>query len=312
MLAPTALAALAAEVAASSGPNWWTLLGGAVGGVISVAATHYFTRSRERGAWLRQLQVDANRDLYASAQELMTFVTTANPDRSKHPMGWDAGRLSELIAGLNHAVLKTMQVGEADTLAASSALVQAFPRLAYQALPIPGTMHNAGMEQREAAIHGMSAMLAEVAAVMRQDIGLLSRKERRELGARRATPMYRSMLLSPVDRPGAHLEKLLWEWEVLTVAGDEVPDSITAYEVATVDVKTPSGFVPQGVLFKDPASHWRFGVKRDLSPAAKNNIIADALRLITGHTQAFQPLHKPKSINPMTHQLAFVWFDVLP
>lgn len=242
----------------------------------------------------------------------MTFVTTANPDRSEHPLGWDAGRLSELIASLNHAILKTMQVGEADTLAVSSALVQAFPPLAYQALPIPGTVHIAGMNQRDAAIQGMSAMLAEVAAVMRQDIGLLSRKERRQLKARRAAPPYLAMLSSPVDRPGANLGKLLWEWEVLTVHGGEVPDSIAAYDVPEIDMKAPPGHVAQGCLFKSATGHWQFGVRSDLHPRVKNNITADALRLITGHTQAFPPLHKPMAVNPMTHQSAYAWFDVLP
>jgi hypothetical protein len=88
---------LSAADAAVSGPNWWTLIGGAVGGLIVAAATHFFTRSRERGAWLRQLQVEANRDLYSSAQDLMTFITTANPKRSDQPLAWDPGRLSELI-----------------------------------------------------------------------------------------------------------------------------------------------------------------------------------------------------------------------
>lgn len=303
---------IAAEEAAASGPNWWTLIGGAVGGVLVAAATHYFTRSRERGAWLRELQVEANRDLYSSAQELMTFVTTANPDRSAHPLGWDPGRLSELIAALNHSILKTMQVGEADTLTVSSALVRAFPPLAYQALPLPGTAHIAGMEQREAAIQGMSAMLAEVAAVMRQDIGLLSRKERRELKKRRAAPSYLPLLVSPADRPGAHLGQLLWNWEVLTVDGSGVPDSIAGYEVDEIDMKAPAGYVAQGCLFKSAKGHWQFGIRRDLNPGIKNNVTADALRLITGHIQAFKPLHKPKSVNPMTHEIAFAWFDVLP
>jgi hypothetical protein len=70
--------------------------------------------------------------------------------------------------------------------------------------------------------------------------------------------------------------------------------------------------VAQGCLFKSASGHWQFGVRRDLHPGIKNNITADALRLITGHTQAFKPLHKPMAVNPMTHQSAYAWFDVLP
>jgi hypothetical protein len=218
--------------------------------------------------------------------------------------------VGEHLDGNDH--VGAMQVAEDDTLRVSSALVQALPPLAYQALPVPGTAHIAGLAQREAAIQGMSAMLAEVAAVMRQDIGLLSRKERRQLKQTRATPSYVPMLISPVDRPGAHLGQLLWSWEVLTVEGGEVPDSIAAYEVDEIDMKAPAGYVAQGCLFKSAGGHWQFGVRRDLHPGIKNNITADVLRLITGHTQAFKPLHKPMAVNPMTHQSAYAWFDVLP
>jgi hypothetical protein len=302
---------LGAADGASAGTDWRTFVAGAVGGLIVAAANHVFTRSRERGAWLRELQVDANRELYSSAQNMMTFVTTANPNRSADPLGWDPGQLSTLIEALNHSIMKTMQVGEDDTLKASWALVRGLPPLAYLALPLPGTMHIAGLEQRRQAIQAMGALLAEVSAVMRQDIGLLSRKERRQLKKSRAAPRYAPLLVSPIDRPGAHLERLLWSWQVLTTDGIDMPDSIAGYDVDEIDMKAPTGHVAQAALFKSTVGHWQFGVRSDVHPDVKNKIAADALRLITGHTHAFKPLHNPTRVNPMTHAIAYAWFDVL-
>jgi hypothetical protein len=61
--------------------------------------------------------------------------------------------------------------------------------------------------------------------------------------------------------------------------------------------------VAQGCLFKSASGHWQFGVRRDLHPGIKNNITADALRLITGHTQAFKPLHKPMASRAVASQI---------
>src|SRR6478672_8133397 len=73
----------------------------------------------------------------------MTFITTANPDRAgpDQPLGWDAGELAALIADLHHKVLDLAMVGEAETVAMGHTLSAPFPRLAVQALPLPGTRH---------------------------------------------------------------------------------------------------------------------------------------------------------------------------
>jgi 4-amino-4-deoxy-L-arabinose transferase-like glycosyltransferase len=60
----------------SSGPDWWTLGAGLLGVLAGVIANHFFTRSRERGAELREAQIAANTEFRAKFVALRSHVIT--------------------------------------------------------------------------------------------------------------------------------------------------------------------------------------------------------------------------------------------
>jgi hypothetical protein len=108
-------------------------------------------------------------------------------------------------------------------------------------------------------------MLAGVAAGMGQDIGLLSRKDRRQLRPPRSLIFFshdgqsrRSTRRAP--------RKVLWDWEVLTIEGGEGSDAITSCEVDEIDMKAPQGYLPQGGAYsRRPPATWNSRA-RDLHP----------------------------------------------
>jgi hypothetical protein len=285
-----------------------------IGAIAAAVITAIATARRERGAWLRQLQVDANRDLYASAQALMTFVTKANPDRAPdHPLGWDAEQQAELTADLHHKVMNLAMVGEPATMEIANTMSEHLPRLAVQALPLPGTRHHPGMAQREDAIRAMSGLLMLASAVMRNDVGLGGWRYRRMVHKTGKKALHRFQSLSPVDRPGPEpdLAQLMWAWHVKNGDGD-IPKKLAGYGVAAVPmIAAPDGFAPQAFAIKPNETYWQFGFLVDLDPARRDAIVADALRLITGHHHAFLPKLNPMQLDVEGNK-GYVWHGVRP
>jgi hypothetical protein len=88
----------AAVAEKSSGLDWQTVISGLVGGLVVAVANHLFTNRRERGKWLRELQVKANQEFYSAAQAFMEYVIDGYCEHPLTPDGAIEGRDADEIA----------------------------------------------------------------------------------------------------------------------------------------------------------------------------------------------------------------------
>ena len=289
-----------AAAEASSGPDWWTLAAGLLGGLVVAVANHLFTRSREHGAWLKKLQIDANRDFYASAQAVLTHVTVGHFDQPAAQPSMtgrqETSEITRLTDEMGHKAMNLLQVGEESTVDMVGTVSQLLPPLAYQATPLSRTNHAAGLQQRKEAMTAMGALMEHLALVMRKDIGLLGWRKRLKLRRSRKDACYHLQALSPVDRPNAQLDltRFLSDWEIRPLKNDEIPTDIESYHVDQVLVnqilvKRPEGFSPQALALKVTGEPWRLGLARALPQEVQDEILRDVVRVVAGHQKAFDP-----------------------
>jgi hypothetical protein len=290
-----------------SAPVWLTQLGalgvgGAAGSIGGALVTQWQTRVRERGSWLRELQVEANREFYAAARDIMTYVVTGSakeplidPDA---PPGGAPDAIAKRSTELTEKQLAMLPVCEQRTADMATVVAEILPCLAYQAVPLPGTSSLAALDQRKLAIMAMSLLMVDLTGIMRQDVGLSGWRARRQFKKQRqkSQPVYDAMRVSIVDRPQSPsaIGRLLWAWQVQNLPGNTIPEDVSGYYVDQSEIPLrnhPRGYMVQACAIKPPDTCWRFGLVRGLPPNVEFNIVEDIVRLVTGHHNAFKPMH---------------------
>jgi hypothetical protein len=306
-------------------PPWLVGLGplgsAIIGGVVVAVANHLFTSRRERGAWLRQLQVKANQEFYAAAQDFMAYTVHGS---SNHPLtGDDAleGSYGDEIARrrtvLNQRGLDLLPVAPDSILAVAKIATGVLPKLAYLAVPLTGTQQlEPAMTQSQGAIETMARVLEWVGAVMRDDVGLVGWRQHGSIKD------YREQLSSmevrcPIDEDGApDPYSVLQDWRVHPIAGGEMPASLGGYRVNELNLEgeVPPGLQPQACAVKFRGQPWQLGVLREIPEPVAAELFRDAIRLITGHIHGYGMRHVPKFIQPVAPDqskgVAFVWSGV--
>ncbi|UNB98349.1 hypothetical protein H5U98_22765 [Mycolicibacterium boenickei] len=291
-----------------------------VGAIAAAVITAVATNRRERGAWLRELQINANRDFYAAAQDIVTYVVTGSADEPlidpNAPPSGAPDAIAIRATNLTQRHLEMMPVSEQRTVDLATTVVQALPCLAYQGVPLPGAATIAALSQRRLAIGAMTLLMVDLTGVMRQDVGLSGWRERRQFTKQKKSsqPVYAAMILSIVDRPHPpeDLGKLLWEWQVQDLSASTVPDTIAGYyvEAKRIPLKHPKGFEPQACAQKPRDGSWRFAIVRGLPTAVESEIIKDMVRLVTGHHNAFRPKHTGQWLSLPDGGRGYVWPSV--
>jgi hypothetical protein len=291
-----------AIVDASGLPSWVATLGtlgtsALIGGVVVAVVNHYFTTRRERGAWLRELQIEASREFYAAAQDIVKYTVTDNAAEPlvdpNPPPGGAPDAIAKRAVVLTQKHMALIPVAEQRTVDMGTVVVNTLPCLAYQAVPLPGTAHLAALLQRDEALTEIAHLMVDLTMVIRQDVGLSGWRERWQARRERKHATYSAMTASVVDRPGKHPApaKLLWSWEVADLEGKGIPDDLAGYHVDQIPMTHPKGFVPQACAHKRVDGNWRFGMMPGLAAETEEQILEDVVRLITGHHNAFPLRH---------------------
>ncbi|WP_133054130.1 hypothetical protein [Mycobacteroides saopaulense] len=277
---------LAAD-APASGPDWWTLAAGLVGGFVVAVTNHFFTRRREWGKWLNERRIESNRLVHESALKLAHLARE----------GISADDRSEVIASiakLDSELLQQCQalmlVGEPSTVTMAMTAEEHLGLLAYQSLPLPHTEHAAALEQRKRALEAISELMFQLAMVMRIGARFANRAERRSFLKTRNDD-YRWAVLSPVDRSGPrpNMYKLLHDWEVLPAHPPEtLSHDLSDYRFGSPisSGRTTLEFIV-AVLNKPPNGPWRFHVCGGNGQDREQKIFEDVIRIVTGHMNAF-------------------------
>jgi hypothetical protein len=241
-------------------------LSGAIGGGIVAVANHLFTSRRERGAWLRGLQIKTNQEFYAAAQELLAYVVHGSADQPLTPDDATEGSYGDEIAKrrtvLNQRGLDLLPVAQESTLAVAKIATRVLPKLAYLAVPLTAMGPAPAMKQSQDAIETMGRVLEWVGAVMRDDVGLVDWR------LRGAVSRYRKQLASmevrcPIDVDGSpDLLTILRDWRVRSVTGgDDIPASLDGYRLNDLSVggAVPEGLQPQACAVKYRGHPWQLG-----------------------------------------------------
>jgi hypothetical protein len=297
----------------SAGLNWQAVASGLIGGLVVAVANHLFTSRRERGKWLRELQVKANQEFFSAAQAFIDYVIDGNVERPLTPLGAVEGsgadEISKLRTAFNRKGLDLIPVARESTLEVARKATRLLPRLAYLAVPLTKTHHQAAELQRSQAITQMSAVLENVGAVMRDEVGLIGWRQRHAV--KNARQSIEDMVIEcdvDTDDPLTTLRN----WGVRALVGTDVPGSLDGYRLASLPVSTTDdGDEPQGFAAKYRDHFWQFGMLKGLPPAVEAELLADAIRVITGHIHGYDMKHGPEVTQPVGGQgipgVAFVW-----
>jgi hypothetical protein len=292
---------------------------GAIGGAIY---TNWATRNREHSSWLRQLQINANRDFYEGAHKLLRYAFTDYADRPLTPADAPPDTPDEVLriaTELNLKLLTMRQVCERGTYEMAGGALQLLVRFAYQAIPLPKANSLAALELRKQALDAMSEILFDLAIVMRNDIGLADEADRQEANSRRSLSRYEPLTRAVIDRPvqrepddppGHGINEVLGHWLVRPIEGDAVPKSITEYVVDELPITRADGTPAQACAIKLPNEYWRFGMLDGLPVPVAMSIYADVTRLITGHINAFRTRYADSQWVRYQNGRAFIWADL--
>lgn len=315
----------------------WTLVIAAVAavGIGSITAaiwTAFTTGRRERGAWLRELQINANQDFYASVEAISIYVLVGPIEQALRSRQFDelaaaADGLGDLALTLTSKYQRIIHVGVAKTVDTAHIAYALIPTLALQALPLPGAVNGPALRQRAAAGKSISELATHLLLVMRRDMGLMPWSEWREWKVRyhlfknRKLTAQQEQAKSPVDRSDYvheeydrvdQLSITLENWEVRRLSGDS---SHTSPAEDTYRIDGPMTYVdpsggstlnfdridgkhhPQALLVKPRLDHWRLGVARGLPTEVEVPLLKDVMRLVSGHGKAFEPELDPYSQN---------------
>lgn len=103
--------------------------------------THYTMADTCSRAWLRELQVNANREFYGAARDIVTYVVTGHADEPlidpNPPPRGAPDAIAKRATNLTEKHLAMLPVCEQRTADMATVVVNTLPCLAYQAVPLP-------------------------------------------------------------------------------------------------------------------------------------------------------------------------------
>ncbi len=191
-------------------------------------------------------------------------------------------------------------------------VLDALPKLAAQAVPLPGVVHAAAKKQRGDALLAISDLTSDLVLTMRRDVGVSGWRERREAKKARRSSRYHQQILSPIDRAGTpplgdHLLRL---WEVRPLEGAEIPSVDDGYRVSALPRVSPDVVGnPLACAIKTATGYWRFGSLRGLPNVVEANIVRDAIRVITGNLTGYKLMHDPHVFQDDQGTRTYTWSD---
>jgi hypothetical protein len=275
--------------AASSGPDWWTLAAGLIGGLVVAVANHFFTRRREWSKWLSERRIEANREFHNAALALAHKTRDGVSEEARLAAVESVPKLDSDLVQKYQAL---MLVGDASTVSMAKDASEHLKSLAYQALPLPFIDHAAAMDQREHALVAMDNLMYALAYTMRIGAGFSNRKERKQFSIERERT-YTRQLLSPVDRgePKPDFLKFLQDWQVLSIEHHIIGSHLDDYRFGSPigDDEGGHGHFFVATLRKADEGPWMFNMCYGNGLAREQQILEDVVRIVTGNVHAFRP-----------------------
>jgi hypothetical protein len=275
-----------------------------IGAIVSAIITAITTGRREFKSWLRAQQVEANRNFHRSALAIQTYAITGPPREAVTT--FDDKAIADAANGLfEHLVefgLKFQdltEVANSKTHKVALSVLDTLPLLAWQAIPLPGVINAASLRQRAAASKAMTELTADLTLAMRKDIRVtpwFTRwKEHLEINWVRKKSAYHQQIVSPIDRWGWHAAgDILRDWEVRSVNGETIPETYEGYRVREINLSTATYEGQTLALAVKPAFEpWLFGVVAGLPPNFEYELVADAIRVITGNFTGYKLKSEP-------------------
>jgi hypothetical protein len=307
-------------------PRWLIDLGplglsAIIGGTVVAALNHLLTARRERGKWLRELQVKANQDFFRAMQNVIDLVGQhVSRDlhyNDDHELPGHAATMDQLLVEFGNKWSDLVMVAEKRTRRVSEVVADTLPVLGRLAVPLPGVINRASRSQTAAALDALVGLAAYMLLVMRDEVGLIgfwqwrTRWELRFGTGPLATARTRSkpaFELTADEEPGGPPSpyELLQFWELRPLGSDDVPEDAEGYvtnndpyQILVDDGEFLALPAPesQALLIKSATSRWRFGMSSDTTPLVRDKLLRDVGRIVTGHNSAFEaelrPFHSP-------------------
>lgn len=237
-------------------------------------------------------------------------------------------KMEELLVEFGNKWADLMMVAEERTKAVAEVVIDALPTFAQLAIPLPGAVNRASLNQCEMALDAMTGLSAHMLLVMRKDMGLLrwrqwkTRWELRfnpaalKLAQARSKP---ALDLTESDEPGGAPTpfELLRFWEVRQLSTNDTPASADGYYADNDpydilnneeldDLSVPES---QAILVKNVGFSWRFGMVFGLPDPVEQKLKRDVCLIVTGHNRAFEPELRPFH-SPTHHSDVWLWKGV--
>jgi hypothetical protein len=284
---------LVAEAAPDLGLQIWTLVIAAFAALAAVFAAILSAVSaskRDRSQWLRQEQTVAYETFSAAAWAALDEITLGAVGTALHDP--DFTGLDEAITAveshspkLYDAARRIAVVGGSEVAREVLGYTAEWTHRSGLAVPLSGAAHQAAHEQRGFYIQHFTARLLRLAETMRDDLGLLSKKDRKILSWNRevVNPPLPDMHFD--DAQPGEANRVLRKWKVRTWEADPTvgPDyrrDDTPW--ALMDLPHNELFQPLvAVLRKLPRAAWILAIDSSMTPEQVDLIERDAATLVT-------------------------------
>jgi hypothetical protein len=275
------------------------------GVIVSAIITAIATSRREFQSWLRTEQVKASRKFHRSALALQAYVVTGAPREAignlDHVgLAHAANGVYPLLVELANKYQDLTEIAGSGTHRAATKVLDILPRLAWQAVPLPGVINAASIKQREDATIAMAQLTVLFTFAMRKDTRatpwIKRWKESFDVWASRKRSIYRRQATSPTDRKDCPpAGEILRDWQVRPLYSDEIPTTDDGYRVySPISLATEVGaFVPYALCVKPAFAPWRFGIVAGLPQNVEYEMVADAVRVIAGNFHGYRRMYQP-------------------
>lgn len=281
----------AVEAVPDTGVQIWTLAVAAfaaLAAVFGAVLAAISASKRDRSSWLRQEQTLAYEAFAASAWAALDELASGAVDtalQDAHFAGLDDSVDAVLAHGgkLLDAVRKITVVGGSEVVLETWTYAVEWVQRSTLAVPMSATAHAPALEQRAFYIQHFGLKLLTLAALMRDDLGLLSRKEAKKLTQDRAE----AMKLPALDMDSAsagEANAILRNWRVRTWERDAIgPDyRHDGTPWAMLNVRHAVLFQPLvAMLRKIPDVPWMLAIASEMTPAQIDLIERDAAMVVT-------------------------------
>lgn len=269
----------------------------AISSICSAIVTGTLQRRAQRSHWLRESQMNAYQAFYRAIWKSYNDVVTGptnealqSPTFAGLDEAWPAvqAAISECF-DRHHDVLV---VGRRATLESSGLLVGWWQQEATVAVPLRGTVSAKVLADRVDVLRRTGKWLVELSLTMRDDLGALTRKERRDW--KRTRSNWKAELKQPAEsRSLADLKHELLERGVLRLNGTAPQDASEFYasdmtEWFDIQVRHRTLQAPHAAfLVKYPDRNWQLGIATALEPSDEVAVLTDMLQFVRRNGRTF-------------------------